>query len=288
MQDVRVPATDGLQLAATLHRPPATLRGGDPRALVVVAPATGVARRYYRAFAADLAGAGFAALTLDYRGTGGSRPARLSGFEAAMHQWGERDLAGALEWLTDRFPGRPLLVVGHSVGGQVLGFARSIDRVRAVLSVASQSGHWRLWPGARRLQMGLYMHVVVPGLSRALGRLPFGLVGGEDLPAGVALEWSRWSRDPRYLQPTAEARGAQGYGAYAGPWRALCFTDDWYAPPRAVETLLTYYPRARAELRLVAPGDVGARRIGHFGFFRPAFRDTLWREARAWLEERAA
>ena len=58
--------------------------------------------------------------------------------------------------------------------------------------------------------------------------------------------------------------------------------------PRAVETLLTYYPRARAELRLIAPRDAGAREIGHFGFFRPTFRDTLWREARAWLEERAA
>jgi predicted alpha/beta hydrolase len=113
-------------------------------------------------------------------------------------------------------------------------------------------------------------------------------VGGEDLPRGVALEWSRWSRDPRYLQPTAEARGARGYGAYAGPWRALCITDDWYAPQRAVEALLTYYPRARSELRLVAPREVGARAIGHFGFFRPRFKDTLWRDARAWLEEQAA
>src|SRR4051812_14552195 len=112
MQDVRVPAVDGLALAATLHRPPA---GREPRALVVVAPATGVARRYYRAFASDLAGDGFAALSFDYRGTGGSRPARLRGFVAAMHEWGEKDLAGALEWLSDRFPGRPLFVVGHSV-----------------------------------------------------------------------------------------------------------------------------------------------------------------------------
>jgi predicted alpha/beta hydrolase len=29
---------------------------------------------------------------------------------------------------------------------------------------------------------------------------------------------------------------------------------------------------------------VNADRIGHFGFFRERFRDSLWREARDWLE----
>jgi len=34
----------------------------------------------------------------------------------------------------------------------------------------------------------------------------------------------------------------------------------------------------------VHPRDLSAERIGHFGFFRESFRDTLWREAAQWLE----
>lgn len=279
--DLHVPALDGFRLAATLAQ-----AKGEAEGVVVVGGATGVPRGYYGAFAASLAAAGLHALTFDYRGVGGSRPARLRGFEAHLHDWGERDLAGAIAWANDRWRALPLLVVTHSVGGQVLGLAPTLDRVAAVLSVASQSGYWRLWTGARRVQMGLYFHALIPLAARLAGVLPMRLVGGEDLPRGVALEWSRWSRDPQYVLTHARARGAAGYGSFDRPWRAYAFEDDPYAPAAAVERLLRFYPRARSELRLVRPAEVG-RSIGHFGFFRPRFEPTLWREARDWLLARA-
>ena len=34
----------------------------------------------------------------------------------------------------------------------------------------------------------------------------------------------------------------------------------------------------------MAPADVGGAKIGHFGFFRPEHRDTLWRGAAEWLQ----
>lgn len=279
VRDVDVPATDGFRLAATLHEPASGERAAG---VVVIAGATAVPRRYYASFAASLSSAGLRALTFDYRGVGGSRPARLRGFRANLHEWGERDLAGALGWAADRWPEVPLLVVTHSVGGQVLGLAPTLDRVAAVLSVASQSGYWRLWSGARRVQMGAYFHLLIPAAARLAGYLPMRLVGGEDLPRDVALEWSRWARDPHYVLTHARARGAVGYGAFDRPWRAYAFEDDGYAPVVAVERLLGFYPRARSELRVVTPSEVG-RPIGHFGFFRPAFAPTLWREAREWL-----
>jgi predicted alpha/beta hydrolase len=30
-------------------------------------------------------------------------------------------------------------------------------------------------------------------------------------------------------------------------------------------------------MKRIAPQDIGARRIGHFGFFRPAYEGSLWR-----------
>jgi predicted alpha/beta hydrolase len=51
-----------------------------------------------------------------------------------------------------------------------------------------------------------------------------------------------------------------------------------------VEALAGLYPASKPEIRRIAPRDVGSRRIGHFGFFREPFRDTLWREAADWLE----
>jgi predicted alpha/beta hydrolase len=55
------------------------------------------------------------------------------------------------------------------------------------------------------------------------------------------------------------------------------------SPGRRGAALLQLYPAAPSELKRVTPAEVGAARIGHFGFFREQFRDTLWREAADWL-----
>jgi predicted alpha/beta hydrolase len=326
-EQLTVPATDGFPLAATLLEPaPGEDEGAGatrrPRAAVVIAPAMGVRKRYYEPFAAYLAGAGFAVLCFDYRGMGGSLPGRLRGFPARFRDWGERDLDGALAWLGERWPEAPLLVVGHSAGGQILGLARRIDRVGALLGVAAQSGHWRYWPGAWRWVIALFWYVGLPVLVALFGYLPMRLTtGGENVPAGVAREWARWGRRRDYVLSYARARGpadpagatggalpagpggpgvapgpdaaagatgtagAAGYDRFDRPLRAYGFTDDLLAPPGAVAQLLAFYPRARSELRVLAPADLGVAKIGHFDPFRERFRDSLWAEWRAWLAE---
>jgi predicted alpha/beta hydrolase len=82
VQDTVVAARDGYPLAATVFTPE-----GTPHGAVLVASATAVPRKIYRGFASYLAERGFAALTLDYRGIGGSRPPSLRGFRARMRDW---------------------------------------------------------------------------------------------------------------------------------------------------------------------------------------------------------
>lgn len=273
-------AADGFALAATWRIP---LQA--PRGVVVIAPATGVPRQYYDRFAAHLAEVGgLAVLSFDYRGIGQSRPARLRGFAARMREWGTLDLNAALEAAGRRFPDVPLTSVAHSVGGQIFGLAAAAPRVRAVLAVAAQHGYWRNWPRGRQPRLWLLWHVLFPTITPALGYFPsrrFGL--GENLPRGVALEWAQWCRSHDYLRSVVPAELCGGYDAYRGAWRSYALADDDFAPRRAVERLHDWYPRAERSTRYVEPAAVGQRSIGHFGFFRDRFRETLWREATDWL-----
>src|SRR5205823_4768419 len=102
-----------------------------PRGAVVIASALGVPRGFYGAFAGYLAEGGLATLRFDYRGIGGSLRGPLRQCDATYHSWGEQDLAGALRFLRERHPSAPLLLVGHSVGGQLLGLLPEPDEVRA-------------------------------------------------------------------------------------------------------------------------------------------------------------
>jgi predicted alpha/beta hydrolase len=282
---IPVVAKDGLSLGADLHLPSES----PPRAAVLLAPAMGVPRAFYRRFAEYLAGGGLAVLTVDYRGIGGSRPPgvrSLRGFSATMADWATLDLGAAARALRECFAGVPSLWVGHSLGGQLLGLVPDAADVKGALFVGSQSGYWGHWSGATRVGMAALWFGVVPAMVGTLGYLPMKALGsGEDVPGGVAREWASWGRDPAYVG--SDASRAAGFARVRAPMRAYALADDRYAPKRAVEGLLDLYAGADKELRFVRPRDVGAKRIGHFGFFRPGFEPSLWREARAWLLARA-
>ena len=138
--DLMLSARDGVPLAATLFDATPPLRGA-----LLLNGGTGIPRQFYAAFAAHLASRGFAVLTYDYRGIGGSQKP----VAATVDQWGSIDQPSMLDHLAQRYPGIPTGVVGHSFGGQVLGLADNIASLRAAVLIASQSGHWRHWPAGR-------------------------------------------------------------------------------------------------------------------------------------------
>jgi len=272
-EDLHIVADDGFALAATRYK-------ADPaHATVVIAGAAATPRRYYRHLAAKLAATGFETLTFDYRGTGGSRPRSLRGFHATMHDWGALDLSAAISWGGGRAQRR--FLIGHSAGGQLLGLASGAEALDAIYLAAVSSGYYGLWDGWQRLAIYAAFQSI-PRVARLFGYLPYGLLGGQDVPLGMAQQWCRWGRHPDYIV-SAGARFAH----IRAPLRVLSFTDDFFASERAVDALIGWYTTAQVEHRRVAPQDVGLHAIGHFGFYRRTAATTLWPDALDWLTAHA-
>ncbi len=173
-----LPARDGVGLAATLFDPE-TPNG----AALLLNSGTGIPRQFYAAFAQHLAGRGFAVMTYDYRGVGGSQTSP----SATVEQWGSIDQASMIDHLARLRPATSLGLIGHSFGGQVLGLADNVAKLDAALLICSQSGHWRHWPaGRRRLRMLALWWLLIPGLTAATGRFPGSWIGTANLPATIA------------------------------------------------------------------------------------------------------
>jgi len=277
---LKIPALDGFNLAASLWEPAVP---NHQASLVVINAATGIKRGYYDSFANFLSENGCHVLTYDYRGIGESRPPELSGFQAWMHEWGEQDFAGILDWTKSNFPRHHIIVIGHSAGGQIVGLAGNNQRISSLLLVAAQSGYWRLWPSPIRYGMFLIWYVVVPVLTRTFGYLPAWAGAGAALPAGVANEWAEWCRCENYLVGGKNATRRNGFSRLALPIMAYSMEDDSYAPRTSVESLLELFTSGAKTMRHIKPGDINAKSIGHFGFFRPRFKSSLWQEALQWI-----
>ena len=67
---------------------------------------------------------------------------------------------------------------------------------------------------------------------------------------------------------------------------SLSFTDDEMMSAQGVRSMHDLYRAAPIEYRRIAPEEIGAGKIGHFGFFRPEFERTLWPIGKDWIEAR--
>lgn len=284
-RETRIQAKDGYVLAASIFDPPEEL--AQPSRVLVVASATGVKRSYYAPFAAWMASRGTRVLTFDYRGIGGSRPKDgLAAFDASLVDWVTLDLANVVEHGAKTFGDGRVSLLGHSVGGQLVGLLPDPALLRAVVMVGSQSGDYRLWPTLTdRVRYSALWYALVPSIASTLGYLPGSLGIGEDLPGGVAREWAKWCRTPGYMVGGEDGRARRElYRRLEAPLLAFGFDDDAYAPPAAVDALLSLYERATITRRQVTRREA---RVGHFGFFRDRFRATFWNEAAAFLEHQS-
>jgi predicted alpha/beta hydrolase len=279
IETVQVTCNDGVAIAADIH-----LCAGTVRARALIAPAMGVKRRLYRSFALALADAGIEVMTLDYRGVGDSLHGSIRRETATLHDWAERDLSAAVAFLSAR-GSEPIVWIGHSVGGQLMGLIDSRP-ITCALFVASQSGYWKHWDGAPKAAIFALWHLAIPLFTALTGRLPMRALGqGEDIPKNVAREWAAWGRHPRYIMRYGDTRKHCAFHSYSGPLRAYAISDDKYAPPLSVARLLDFYANTKGELITVKPSDVGSKSLGHFNFFRERYRSTLWKQATDWINQ---
>lgn len=281
-QDITITAEDGFPLAATLFI-------NDSKAVskaIVFGSALGVPRYIYFKLAQFFAEQGFAVLTFDYRGVHESNSDTTPGSKMQMADWGALDINAALGKAIDEWQPNTLVYLAHSCGGQLLGLAPNSTKIDKAIFIASQSGYWNLWPVPLNWATWLVWNsfsVLTPLFdefpARALG------LSSVNIPSGVARQWAQWGKSSNYLWDHISQQDYDRYQQLSFNLLSIGFTDDrYFGPARAVEKLLDYYPSVRADLHSISPSDFDKQSIGHFGFLKDDFEQTLWTKMAEWLQ----
>jgi predicted alpha/beta hydrolase len=283
-------AADGYTIKGFFWRHTAARR--DTMPVVIINPATSVSCRYYFRFAAFLFRHGFDVIVYDYRGIGESRPTTLRGFDAGWIDWGHLDFEVVLRYAERSFAGQPIHIVAHSVGGFILGIAKSNHLISRVFTVGAQYAYWRDYAAGSRLRMVAKWHAVMPLLTALFGYFPGKKLGWlEDTPYGVVRDWV-FSRER--FEDTWRGRSSARYpdkkelvhrfSAVTAPILAVSVTDDEFGTVPAVERLLAYFSNSpRTHLRF-SPQSIAEPAIGHFGFFNSRLEQKLWQVPLEWLK----
>lgn len=282
-EPITIPCDDGVVLGGHLWR----AATDAPSGLVIINPATGVLARYYHYYARFLAASGFDVLTYDYRGIGLSRPERLRGSGYRWRDWGQLDVDAAIRFADERRRQGSLQVVGHSIGGFLPGLAEHGKRVERMLTVGAQYAYWPDYAAKQRARLFFKWHVLMPAATAVFGYFPgrrFGWL--EDLPAGVANEWSFKRSRTEYSYPR-HTRDAviERFAACRAPILAVAVSDDELGTVAAVRRSLAYYRGAAKTEVMLSPHDLGHDSVGHFGLFHARHAQGFWTDTLRWLRD---
>jgi predicted alpha/beta hydrolase len=236
----------------------------DP--VLLFLPAMGAEASYYEPFARALATAGAGSLALmDLRGQGRSSERASHFADFGYREMVEIDLPAAIAALRGRYPNRPLLLVGHSLGGQLATLAaarnhaelgptaRGVAGVAGLILIASGSAHVHAWPAASRLRARITA-AAVRFVAALLPFYPGRLLGfGGNQPRRLMRDWGRVTRTGIYAPEGSTFDYESAMRKLEIPTLALGIEGDPIAPPASTDALLDKVERSRID-RLEAEG----------------------------------
>lgn len=204
--------------------------GGDnlpmPSPIVLIAPAMAIGSRYYRPLVEEFESLGWASRALPRRGfEQGERQASRSADWSYADEIG--DIAAGVAAARAEDAERPVIVLGHSLGGQLLlGHQQTQPPADGLVMIGAAIPHHRNFPrgGLHLLLMG---GIIVPVTTTLLGHLPkpaFGAPGARTLMR----EWGRMAVTGRTPFPIN--------GPIDTPSLVISLEGDTLAPLRAVDT----------------------------------------------------
>ena len=253
------------------------------KAVVQIKSATAVLKEFYLNYARYLQSQDFHVLIFDYRGIGESKPAEgLKGCTYNYTDWSRYDMAAAINFLKSKFADLPLLIMSHSVGGQMLGLIPNANQyVKGVVTVNTSSGYGGNMLFKYKLRNFYFFEIVRPillsiygyGRLKALGMM-------EDLPKNIYNQFRDWCSVPDYFfdpKYASSVPGIEGFKNIAYPIHVFTTTDDDIGTPKNLHNLWKHI-RSHAFIKhhSLDPKAFGLKSIGHFNVFRKSNKDLIW------------
>lgn len=250
---------------------------GSSNIILIIVSAMGVKQSFYKNFSEFAEANGISVITFDYSGIGNSLNGNIKSYRDSLYSWGNKDLEAVIKYLIEKFPHHNKVIIGHSVGGQLIGLAPSSVYLDKMILISAQSGFWGFWKGIDKVKMFLNWYLLFPTLTYFIGYMPSKRFSKmENLPANVAKEWAKWCRNPNYLFDYFSEEKTF-FNKIKCAATSISFDDDFFAPKKSVDWLSQKFQNVTLKRKHFFPNDFNVTKIGHFDLFKSNFKNSIWK-----------
>ncbi len=272
-EDFETTSEDGLKLKGTLLLP------DSPKAVIQFNCGTATKKEFYLSFLTYLAENGYLCCLWNYRGT--ERSDSLKNNEYKFSDYGIKDMPAIKAYLDSRFPTLPFLFIGHSAGGQQIGFIKNLDNVKGNINIAVSSGYYPNMPFGYRMKAYFFFYIFSPIsalFNSYVKAKPYGLM--ENLPKKVVFEWRDWLEKEDYFFDTkfyGKTVPTGHYKSFKFPIHVYYSSDDTISNAKNTKA---FWRNVTSEKEItfseLTPKEFGLKKIDHFGYFKINMKDKLW------------
>ncbi len=246
--------------------------------IVFICSATGVLQGYYSKFASFLSEHGFTVYTFDYGGIGLSKKQNLKNFDTTLTNWATNDIENVIKYIKSLHPNKKINCLCHSIGGQLIGLVPSNKIIHNLVLVTSQNINHRFWKGFSKVQTFLNYHLLIPVVTYLYGYLPSKrIMKMENLPKSMAFEFAKWGRSKNHVFSLKEKKSLFHH-QITGNITSYSTENDNFAPKEAVDWMAKKYENGNNVRKHLIAKNYNVKSIGHFGFFKSKFKDSIWLE----------
>lgn len=237
--------------------------------LYIVLPAMGVRASYYSVFAEELTVLG-TVITVDWRGHGYSSeiPSWKNdfGYETLVN-----DVGVVLSCSKDKFPKLEIILVGHSLGGQIssLFVSRFPNHCNKLILIASGSIYYKGWNKGDALKLKV-AGITFGFISDLIGYFPGNLIGFARREAKTLIkDWSRNVMTGKYKLINSDFDYDAAMKSAKPKILALSFEADHLASQKSVDNLLNKFSASCEKIGYHLVGeDVGIFDLNHFNWVK--------------------
>lgn len=254
-------ANDGVQASMRVFR---ARSAGVP--VLVCLPAMGVRGSYYAGLARALNDTGLHAVTSDLRGVGSSSLRASRSCDFGYKEMLSLDLPALIAQARACFPESKLVLLGHSLGGQLsaLHLSKHPEAAEGLILIAACNVHYKGWPPFTRWRV-LGFALLLRGLGALLGYVPAGRLGFAGNEARtVVVDWSNNCKTGRYLVQHSAHDYDLSLQQMTKPVLSISLEADKLAPPRSVANLHARLPRCAVTAKCFSANYPGLENAGHF------------------------
>lgn len=256
-------ASDGTRSGVTIFT------ADDPAAAVVlILPAMGAEAAFYRPFAKQLTRYGFHAVTADWRGKGLSSMRASRRVDFGFREIWHYDFPALFDCIRAQFRKSPIIVYGHSLGGQLVSLYLAahpeLNVQGLVLHTACHVYYRKLGKQARK---AWWAYFLFPLIASAWGYFPGQVFGFARRESRTTMrDWGHAGRHGLY-----HAKGLTiDYDAFGEnlklPILAISLEGDWLAPREGLEHLYSLFPNAPVRHLHFDTEVQGEKPLSHFNW----------------------